>query len=321
MELQSKSLQTQARYFEALLRRYHKAEFLRADPLCVVHRFTNAADQEIAALLAALLAYGNVKQIIRSLNHLFALMEMHPAAFVECLDLRSVHKALKTFRHRFHDGQDIATLLWLIRQTQVEFGSLERAFLHFDSGEDYSGALGGLLNLWHSWLGRASRLRSMLGKPSFIHFMASPQRGSACKRWFLFLRWVVRPRDGIDLGLWHQADSSKLLFPVDRHILRIANNIGIVSARSATLKVARAITGFFRVLDAKDPVRFDFALCHLGILGDCPTTPDVGVCEACELAEICQLRTRLASQSKKEILSSLGSALREQECGRKRRAR
>ncbi len=291
--LQKSSTARAKEYFEALYRRYHRPELLRADPLEIVRAFPDAADREIAALAAALLAYGSVAQIRQSLRRLFERMDGAPAAFVACHTPDQARRALAGFRHRFTDDEDVAALLWLAGRSQKEYGSLEQALLAHDTGDDYAAALEGLLARWGGWSARTPRLRHLGAKPSFKHLTSSPARGSACKRWFLFLRWMVRPADGLDLGLWRRATPAKLLYPVDRHVLRIANNLGVISSKQASLRVARAITAFFREIDPADPVRYDFALCHLGILGACPTAPDVARCNACELAPMCQLRRRL----------------------------
>ena len=179
---------------------------------------------------------------------------------------------------------------------------------------------GDLLARWGGWSARTPRLRHLGAKPSFKHLTSNPARGSACKRWFLFLRWMVRPADGLDLGLWRRATPAKLLYPVDRHVLRIANNLGVVSSKQASLRVARAITAFFREIDPADPVRYDFALCHLGILGACPTAPDVARCSICELAPMCQLRRRLERRAGRAV-TSRRSDQPAPECARTRRGR
>ncbi len=310
---------SEATYFNALFERYHRREWLRADPLEIVHEFLDKDEREIAALLGALLAYGSVKQIQGSLRQLFALMGPSPAAFVRERSLRAMQGALDGFRHRFTDANDVATLLWLVGETQRDFGSLEHAFLAHDSGDDYATALEGLLANWQDRLEAEKRLRHVASKPSFKHFLSRPSRGSACKRWFLFLRWVVRPADGIDLGLWSRASPAKLLFPMDRHVLRIARNLHIVSTQQATLRTARTLTQWFRRLDPTDPVRYDFALCHLGILGSCPSSPDVSACRSCELAPICMLKRALEREASKARTRE--SAELEPECERKRQAR
>ncbi|MCX7626675.1 MAG: TIGR02757 family protein [Candidatus Sumerlaeaceae bacterium] len=287
------------KYFEAVYERYHRPSILQADPLEIVHRFPTAEDRELAALVGALLAYGTVAQIKGSLTRLFSLLGENPSELVHHATFQELRRQLRSFRHRFHDGDDIAALLFLFARTKRQFGSLESALLAFDTGDDYGTALEGLLSLWYEMCQATMQLSRFVERQSFRHLVTSPARGGASKRWFLFLRWAVRPADGIDLGLWKRAVPCKLLFPVDSHILRIARNLGITSASQASLQVAREITAFFRRIDAQDPVRFDFALCHLGILGVCPTTPDVRACEQCELAPVCQLRQTLASASRR----------------------
>lgn len=316
---QSLPRSSEVTYFNAIFERYHRREWLFADPLELVHEFPNQDDREIAALLGALLAYGSVKQIQGALRQLFALMGKKPAAFVRAHGLGAMLRALEGFGHRFTEAQDVATLLWLVGETQREFGGLEKAFLTYDNGEDYATALEGLLNHWQRRLEAERRLRDIAGKPSFKHFLSRPSRGSACKRWFLFLRWVVRPADGIDLGLWSSACPAKLLYPVDRHVLRIARNLQIVRSSQATLRTARTITGWFRRYDPADPVRYDFALCHLGILRACPSTPDVSACRCCELAPICKLKRTLESTARKT--RARVSAGPEPGCEPKRQAR
>lgn len=285
------------RFFEALYRRYHKPVLLRADPLVWAHKFETAEDQEVAALFGALLAYGNVKQINASLENLFTRMEFKPADFIANSRWKDFLGALKTFRHRFSDGEDIATVCWLVHKTKDEYGSLENAFLNFatsDHETDYAGPLTRFVEYWGKLSLRERHIPHIWAKPSLKHLLPDPSRGSACKRWFLFLRWVVRPRDGIDLGLWCNADPAKLLFPVDRHVLRIGNNLGISHSRQATLKTSREITQFFRSIDRDDPTRFDFALCHMGILRDCPVKPDMECCAACELRCVCRVHRNFA---------------------------
>lgn len=280
-------------YFEAIYERYHDRSYLDADPLAFVHQFGDPEEREVAALLSALLAYGSVAQIKGSLARLFEALGRSPERFVRNADLGELQSVLRSFRHRFNDGRDMACLLWLVGETKRRYGSLEETFLRFDRGEDYAPAIEGLVREWQEWCRRERSLRNMVERPSFKHLLSVPSRGSACKRWFLFLRWVVRPADGLDLGLWRRATPSKLLVPVDRHVLRIANNLGITRARQATLRAAREITHFFRQLDPCDPVRFDFALCHLGILGACPSTPNILACRECELAPVCKLPRKL----------------------------
>lgn len=316
----SAAVRNSARYFENLYRRYHRPEYLGYDPLVVVHRFEAAGDREIAALFGALLAYGQVSQILNSLSELFERMDGAPAEFVMQSSGGEWERRLRGFRHRVTGEAELLGVVELLRGTIEEFGSLERAFLAHDESEsgDYAGALDGLLAHWERSKG-SHWCQRLWARVSFRHLLSAPRRGSACKRWFLFLRWVVRPADGIDLGLWSHACPAKLVFPVDRHVLRIATHLGILpqSARP-TLQVARRITEFFRRFDPDDPTRFDFALCHLGILDACPATPSLVACGPCELGPVCRLRQRLMGSSS---LRADRFAQRAPRCAPKRRGR
>ncbi len=117
--------------------------------------------------------------------------------------------------------------------------------------------------------------------------MPDPRAGSACKRLLLYVRWMVRPADGVDLGLW-PLDPSLLVIPVDTHIHRIGRNLGLTERNDASWRTAEEITAALRHLDAADPVRYDFALCHMGVSRDCPSRRDPAKCEPCVLRPVCR---------------------------------
>jgi uncharacterized protein (TIGR02757 family) len=275
--------------------RYHRTEHLGTDPLSVVREFSSPRDREVAGLFAALLAYGNVRQINASLRRLFNAMGRQPDAFVRGFDPRRDSPRLHGFKHRFTDSQDIACLCWVLKAAMGN-GTLEDVFLGgFDA--DAADIAGSAARFVDTLLAQQTEphfcREEMLAKTSFKHLLPHPGRGSACKRIYLFLRWMVRPDDGIDLGLWRRVPPCKLIVPVDSHILRIGRNVGILRRKSNSLAAAREITGVLRTACPDDPVRFDFPLCHLGILQECPTVSNLDACRQCELHDICEQRTRL----------------------------
>ncbi|MBX7246749.1 MAG: TIGR02757 family protein [Candidatus Sumerlaeaceae bacterium] len=285
-------------FLQVLSTRYHHPDYLGSDPLVEVRRFKSPVDREIAALFAALLAYGNVKQINASLRKLYDAMRGHPAPFVAGFDPARDPAALKGFKHRFTDSEDIACLCHLLAQALAKCATLENFFLQgYDPAEpDLVGAATRFMENLCSleFAPRFSRDR-MLRKTSFKHLMPRADKGSACKRVHLFLRWMIRPDDGIDLGLWHAIPASKLIMPVDTHILRIGRNLGILRRKTGSLAAAREITAMLALCDSADPVRFDFPLCRLGILQKCPTTSNLAACDVCELNSVCEKRRKLAT--------------------------
>ena len=98
---------------------------------------------------------------------------------------------------------------------------------------------------------------------------------------------MARPEDGVDLGQW-PLDPSRLLIPVDTHIHRLGRNLGLTRRRDVSWKTAEEITAALRRFDASDPVKYDFSLCHLGMLQHCPSRRDAARCEGCGVKSVCR---------------------------------
>ncbi|WP_246329880.1 TIGR02757 family protein [Geomonas limicola] len=262
---------------------------LANDPLSFCHRYPDPRDREVVGLVAAAFAYGNVKIILRSLEGIFAAMGPEPRHFVEGFQATRELRRFSGFKHRFNDGRDLCALLLACQTMLREAGSVEGWFLQFqDSAEaDVTGMLS-----------RATEALKGLdyapvfgdhGIPAdsyFPFFFPSPASGSACKRLCMFLRWMVRPADGIDLGLWQGLSPAQLVIPVDAHIQRICRFLGFTSRKQADWRMAREITARLRELDPADPVKYDFALCHLGISEGCDGK-DLTACLKCPISELC----------------------------------
>ncbi len=271
-------------FLERTYGEFHKREFLFSDPLEFPHRYKDAWDQEAVALVSALLAYGNVKQIRRSVEDALARMQdlaPSPSRFVRGLgdpmELKKAQRKFQGFVHRFNRGEDVVSLFQLLSRSWSRFGSLGA---HFVSNLDptdatIEGALSHLILNWKSWA-REMKLRR---GPFFAHLLNSPQDGSCCKRWCMFLRWMGRSCD-LDLGLWSKEGAlastfsrrrwlrpDQLVIPLDTHTGRISQKLGLTSRKNLNWKAALEVTQALRAFDAVDPVRYDFALCRLGILG------------------------------------------------------
>ncbi len=258
--------------FDELGALYNREELLPTDPVMFLHRNDDPATIERTGLLAAGLAFGGVPQIQRSVEAALSL-----AGHLE--DPSRITSALAGLRHRWATGADIAVLLTGARVLQAHHGSLEAVFLsHDDQGSDYTAALTGLR---HDLLEAG---RSATGLHAGTPLMPDPAAGSAAKRWHLLLRWLIR-RDEVDRGIWTSGTPGRLLMPLDTHIFRISRRLGLTDRRTPGLAAAREITALLRKLDPYDPVRWDFALTRLGMLGICAVdTPD---CSSCPLQGTC----------------------------------
>lgn len=252
------------------------------DPVDFVHRYADPADQELVALLAASLAFGNVKALRAKIAD--ALDRLGPDIARVADDPRAVAARLRGFRHRVYRGRDVAELLVGARRVQRASGSLGAAFsAELSRCRDLRKALGA----WVRAIRRAGGLDRRPDDRGAAHILPDPEKGSAAKRLMLLLRWMIRPADGVDLGLW-PVPPSALLIPVDTHIQKLGYNIGLTDRRGATWKTAEEITAALRGFDPADPVKYDFALCHLGMLQHCPSRRDPVRCEGCGVKPVCR---------------------------------
>ena len=200
---------------QRLYARYNRREFIGSDPMQFVYEYSNPADMEVVALLAALLAYGRVQQIQKSLTNLLGRMEESPNAFVRNFDEQR-RARLKDFKHRFTTGDDISDLLELLRDILDKFSSIEKFFVQgYNPGD--KNIIPALSKFCDSLQNKyASEHNGRIGR-SLKYLLASPTGGSACKRLNLFLRWMVRD-DDVDFGLWKSVDKARLIVPVDVHM-------------------------------------------------------------------------------------------------------
>lgn len=275
---------------EAHCRSFPYRSRLQRDPVRFVHRFKDPRDREIAGFFSAALAYGNVAQILQTLDLLFRQMGPSPHRYVSGFSGPEA-EGLSSFRHRFNDGRDIAALCFALKRALEEYGTLEGLFAE---GHDAGAPTieGGLVHFIDALTRRVPpdvyRRRSLPEDAGVRFLLTSPARGSTCKRMNLYLRWMVR-KGPVDLKVWKRLQPRQLVLPVDTHIARIGTYIGLTRRRTINWKMALDMTATLRTLDPADPVRYDFALCHLGIMRGCPAHHDPRKCRSCPLETICLL--------------------------------
>lgn len=265
------------------------ATHLGNDPLSFCHRYPDPADREIAAVIAAAFAYGGIKIILRTLESIFSELGPSPRRFIESFDPATGLKIFSRFKHRFNDGRDLTALLWSMRKMLETSGSVNAFFLEFhdNAAVDITDTLNGYSSAIQNF-----DYTPVFGVPqapadSYFRFLfPAPAAGSACKRQCMFLRWVVRPADGIDLGIWHGISPAQLIIPVDTHISRICSYLNFTSRKNADWRMAQEITAALRTFDPVDPVKYDFSLAHLGISEGC-SGGDQTHCRLCSIRGIC----------------------------------
>ena len=268
---------------EALYARYNRREFIGSDPLQFVYEYSNSADMEVVALLAADLAYGRVQQIQKSLADLLGRMGKSPYAIVRNFG-KAERKILAGFKHRFTTGKHISDLLILLKKVLNQYAGIEEYFIQGYNPSDKN-IIPALSKFSDSLQEKYAGFHNGQISRGLKYLLASPTGGSVCKRLNLFLRWMVRD-DDVDVGLWKSVDKDKLIVPVDVHMARLCRILGFHDRKTVSLSTAIKITESFAEIEPTDPVKYDFALTRIGILDDCTGQQRSG-CEFCELFAIC----------------------------------
>jgi uncharacterized protein (TIGR02757 family) len=283
-----------------------------ADPIQIVRRFERPDDREVVGFIAASLAFGRVASVLQSIGRVLAIAGDRPAAYVRRFDPGRDGGAFRGVVHRWTRGPDLVALLWVMRQMLDRSGSIERFFLegHDAAADDVSAAI-------DSFSTRALALdlkgayRRVPRRPGVCYFFPRPSAGSACKRMNLFLRWMVR-RDALDLGVWSEVPPAKLIVPLDTHVIRVGRCLKLTRYTSPGWPMARDITASLRRLDPDDPVKYDFALCHIGMMNACGfnRAPAAGGRCAEPLDRHCPLRGVCRPAGRRRPLSRRPSARR-----------
>ena len=279
-------------YLDGFLDSFPKERHVETDPVQFVHRYSDPADREVVGFVAAAFSYGNVKSVIRSVERVVARLGDHPAQFIASFDPRRDARVFRGFYHRWNTGQDVAVLLWILARMIEEHGSLQAAIAGGIDPRNGSVATGlerfssSALSFGHAQFYSEAERCHRLG---VLYFFPKVSDGSACKRLNLFMRWMVRPDDGVDCGVWDRIAPGSLVIPLDTHISRISQYIGLTEMRTPGWRMAVDVTDSLRKLDPADPLRYDFALCHLGIAGDCPRRRDFEKCVRCPIQKVCRL--------------------------------
>ena len=268
---------------DAFLQSTDVAMLVENDPVELVRGYDDPDDQEVAGLLVASLAYGRASVVREKAGAVLRRLGRSPARAIGSARRRA---RLDGFVYRFQRGDDLPRFAAAIHCVRRAHGSLRAAFAAgiAPGAPDYGDGMGAF----------ASALRAGWGPgPSYGlgYLVPTTADGGAAKRLALYLRWMIRPADGMDLGTWAGPDLSpaRLVAPLDTHLARIARYIGLTDRRTADLTTAREISAGLRRLDPEDPLKYEMALCHLGISGACPARRDPVACAGCGIRAVCRL--------------------------------
>lgn len=243
---------------ERLYDRYNRAEFIPDDPIAVPHRYTERADREIAGFFAATIAWGNRPSIVRNGHRMMLLMDNAPADFVRHATERELAQ-FSTYAHRTFHGGDLRDFVVALRRIDERFGGIGAFFeQRYEALHDLRSVLA---EFRHEFFASPHA-------PRCEKHLSSIERGAACKRLCMYLRWMVRRDDrGVDFGEWRRIPMSALYLPLDLHVGAMGRALGLLGRRQNDWRAVEEITGALREFDPADPVRYDFSLFGAGIGG------------------------------------------------------
>ena len=259
---------------EKLYVSYNRRCYVHPDPLEFLYGYQDPRDRELVALIASALAYGKVRQILKSVASVLRPMGTSPRLYLLSATRKRMEADFADFKHRFTASEDISSLLRSAANLIRTYSSLHECFLagYRTRDETILPALSAFVQRLHGDM-----------RCSWPCFLPSPARGSACKRLNLFLRWLVRS-DEVDPGGWDEIPASKLIVPLDTHMHRISLMLGFTRRKQADLRTAVEITRAFRSLCPDDPARYDFVLTRFGIRHDMDRAGLPALCRHQEMA-------------------------------------
>ncbi|MBD3797036.1 MAG: TIGR02757 family protein [Campylobacterales bacterium] len=219
----------------------------RLDPIIVARKYND----ETIALICALFAYGNVKQIVGFLESLdFSLLEKSD---------KTIEQSLQKHYYRFQTNEDVVALFLALKRLK-NTTKLEELFVSgYAQNNNVIEGINAIIKKLHELCDHNSRgYTFLLGK------VTNKTKGAgALKRWMMWLRWMVR-KDAIDLGLWSRVDKKDLIMPLDTHTFKVSRKLGLLTRKTYDLQAAIELTNALKEFDKEDPLKYDFALYRLG---------------------------------------------------------
>ncbi len=275
--------------FEVLVARQQSTERIAFDPVEIPRRYAHARDIELSGLVTAAFAYGRPVAFKKAIDLLLTPLGARPSLALQKASRDDVFDMTRGFVYRFHRQPDAAILLLAIQAAQRRQSTVETLYLSghqttrptLSSVHQFSKNLLALVD--------CNQVQERLGPAKGLAHLLPTHANGAAKRMNLFLRWMIRGPDAIDLGIWKRVQPSQLYIPLDTHVIRLSQWLGLTRFKSPGARMVEDVTQSLRLLSAGDPLRFDFALCHFGMSGDCPATPRQDNCRRCMFQRHCQV--------------------------------
>ena len=264
------------------------------DPVQFAHQYKTVQDKELAAIFASFLAFGRVSLFLPVIQRWLTLCDERggPRKAVEQFSAEDI-PAFGTLAYRWNKHPDFVLAMFTFQRLFTQYETVGQLIesLYIPEDPDLNDTLARLIAKLEVYAVESASSAGVNATTfadlpdGFKRFFSSPSKGSACKRWQMLLRWMVRT-ESPDLGLW-KLPASKLTIPLDVHVHSLSQMIGLTKHKAANLKAAKEITDRLRRIHPTDPIEYDFALAHLGISGECQKTHKKEICPFCPLHDLC----------------------------------
>lgn len=239
---------------------YNAIDFIANDPILIPHQFTKKEDIEISGFLTATISWGNRKSIIKNATDLMQFMDNAPHEFIINFTPKDL-RALDGFVHRTFNSTDCVFFLKSLQNIYRNKGGLEKTFVSglSKSDQDVKNAIIAFRKIF----------LETKHLPRSEKHVSDPSKNSSAKRLCMYLRWMVRKdKKGVDFGIWEHIKPSQLCLPLDVHTGNVGRLLGLLQRKQNDWTAVEEITSALRVLDKKDPIKYDFALFGIGVNKD-----------------------------------------------------
>lgn len=238
--------------------KYNTPDFVEHDPISVPHLFAGREDREIAGFLAATIAWGNRKAIVKSARRMVDFMDGRPYDFTMNASNEEL-AALERFVHRTFNGGDFRSFVLALRRMYRDRGGIGG---FFEERYTVTGDIKTVLSEFRREFFDCDHL------PRCEKHLSSIDKKASCKRLNMYIRWMVRDDvHGVDFGMWKKIPASALYLPLDLHSGNMSRALGLLERKQNDWAAVEQVTQALRSFDAADPVKYDFALFGAGIDG------------------------------------------------------
>jgi uncharacterized protein (TIGR02757 family) len=242
-------------FLDEKVEKYNRPDFIEFDPISIPHLFSNKEDIEISGFLAATIAWGNRKMILRNANRMMAYLDDSPYDFVMHHSSGDLEK-ISSVIHRTFNSADFIYFIKALKHIYSTGNGLEGIFNKYQTNDSLQPAI--------------HKFRSMFFELPHNNrtskHISDPLKGSAAKKINMYLRWMVRKdKNGVDFGIWNSISPSVLSCPLDVHSGNVARKLGLITRKQNDSKAVLELDANLRKMDREDPVKYDFALFGLGV--------------------------------------------------------